>query len=193
MARQRYSREWLIEALQGLAARLGHTPTQVEADAEPGFPTHTTYVNHFGSWSAALEAAGLPLNPRVVGYDRETLLEMLEQLATDLGRTPTTGDLARRGLPCSVTYARHFGSWPAALAEIGLEPKAGNTRYGREELLDILRTLDKRLGRPPSQAELSRRENLPHPSTYKQRFGSWNKALEAAGLRPRYPRGGREG
>jgi transposase len=33
-------------------------------------------------------------------------------------------------------------------------------------------------------------EGLPHPSTYKYRFGSWNKALEAAGLTPRRRLGG---
>jgi hypothetical protein len=53
-----------------------------------------------------------------------------------------------------------------------------------------LRDLDVELGHPPSQAELREREVLPHPSTYKYRFGSWNKALEAAGLTPRRWMGG---
>jgi hypothetical protein len=66
----------------------------------------------------------------------------------------------------------------------------GNTRYERDELLDVLRDLDRALGHPPSQAELRERERLPHPSTYKYRFGSWNKALEAAGLTPRRRMGG---
>jgi hypothetical protein len=189
MTQQRYSQQCLIEKLQELAGRLGRSPTQVEATADPDIPSHTTYVKRFGSWTAALRAAGLPVDPRSVGYDRETLLEMLRELVAELGRPPVCRELSQLGLPCDATYAKHFGSWAAALAEIGLEPK-GNTRYGRDELLDVLRDLDVELGHPPSQAELREREVLPHPSTYKYRFGSWNKALEAAGLTPRRWMGG---
>jgi hypothetical protein len=185
MTQQRYSQQQLIEKLQEMAARLGRSPTSVEATADPDVPSHTTYVKHFGSWTAALRAAGLP----VVGYDRETLLEMLREAIAELGRTPVGRELAELGLPWAATYAKHFGSWAAALAELGLEPK-GNTRYGRDELLDVLRDLDVELGHAPSQAELRERERLPHPSTYKYRFGSWNKALEAAGLTPRRRMGG---
>jgi hypothetical protein len=185
MTQQRYSQQWMIEKLQEMAARLGRSPTSVEATADPDIPSHTTYVKRFGSWTAALRAAGLPVDPRSVGYDRETLLEMLRGLVAELGRTPVCRELPQLGLPCDATFAKHFGSWAAALAEIGLEPKVGNTRYERDELLDVLRDLDRALGHPPSQAELREQEGLPHPSTYKYRFGSWNKALEAAGLTPR--------
>jgi hypothetical protein len=186
MTQQRYSQQQLIERLQEMAARLGWSPTSVEATADPDVPSHTTYVKRFGSWTAALRAAGLP----VVGYDRETLLEMLRELVAKLGRTPVCRELSQLGLPWAQTYANHFGSWTAALAELGLEPKVGNTRYERDELLAVLRDLDRELGHAPSQAELRKREGLPHPSTYKYRFGSWNKALEAAGLTPRRRMGG---
>jgi len=43
----------------------------------------------------------------------------------------------------------HFGSWHAALAEIGLQPQVGNKLYERDELLDILRHLAEDLGHPP--------------------------------------------
>jgi hypothetical protein len=190
MTQQRYSQQWLIEKLQELAARLGRSPTQAEATVDPDIPSRTTYVKRFGSWTAALRAAGLPVDPHSVGYDRETLLEMLREQVAELGRVPVGRELSALGLPSHVTYAKHFGSWTAALAELGLEPKAGNTRYGRDELLEILRDLDRALGHPPSQAELTEQKDLPHPSTYKYRFGSWNKALEAAGLTPRHRLGG---
>lgn len=194
MGRKPYSREWLIEKLQRLAARLGHSLTKADVDADPTTPCYRTYANHFGSWNSALEAAGLPLNRwGAVRRDRETLLEMLRQLADQLGRAPTTADLAQRGLPCDVTYAKHFGSWRAALAEIGLQPKVGNTRYQRDELLSILRQLDLELGHSPSQAELGQTGRLPSPSTYKYYFGGWNRALEAAGLTPRHPKGNQKG
>jgi hypothetical protein len=166
-----HSRVYMIEALQALAERLGHTPLQREVDADEDSPCRVTYVNRFGSWHAALEAAGLPPNRPPMPYDREMLLETLRQLADRLGRAPVTRELVEHGLPCQATYSARFGSWEAALAEIGLQPR-GSRLYGRDELLSILRELAEELGHPPSQAELWEREGLPRPTTYKYRFGA---------------------
>jgi hypothetical protein len=192
LGRKQYGKDRLIAELRGLAARIGHTPTRVEADAAPGFPCYKTYVRRFGGWDAALEAAGLALNRRVVRYDREAPLEALQGLATQLGRAPMHRELPERGLPCAPTYARYFGIWRAALAVIGLQPHVPGKRYERDGLLGTLRDLAEELGRPPTQAELRRRDGLPHPSTYKYHFGGWNRALEAAGLTPPHPKRGRD-
>lgn len=180
------SQEELIESLKELAELLGHTPRARDADADPHVPCHCTYVNRFGSWQEALEAAGIALDPRNTGYDRETLLEHLRDLAETLGRTPRRTDLEATGGPCPRTYQSHFGSWSEALVEAGLEVEPPSKRYEREELVEILRALAQQLGHAPSMAELWRREDLPTPSTYKYRFGRWNAALEEAGLTPRF-------
>lgn len=53
-----YSREDLITHMRRLAKELGRTPTQQDIqDAAP--PSHTTFYAHFGSMTAAQEAAGL--------------------------------------------------------------------------------------------------------------------------------------
>jgi hypothetical protein len=181
MVRKPQTRDYLIERLQALAACLGHTPLQREVDADGDSPCRVTYVRRFGSWQAALEAAGLPRNHLSVPYDREVLLETLQQLADQLGRAPTKAEMDQQGMACAETYANHFGSWTAALAEIGLEPQGGKL-YERDELLSILRDLAEELGRPPTQAEMWEGDGLPRPTTYRYRFGSWSRALEAAGL-----------
>jgi hypothetical protein len=183
MVRKPQTRDYLIERLQALAACLGHTPLQREVDADEDSPCRVTYVRRFGSWRAALEAAGLPPNRSSVPYDREMLLEALQQLADQLGRAPTKAEMDQQGLACAETYANHFGSRTAALAEIWLEPQGGYL-YERHELLNVLREVAAELGRPPTQAELWEREGLPRTSMYKYRFGSWSRALEAAGLKP---------
>jgi hypothetical protein len=187
MTRQRFSEEDLIEALKKLVELLGRTPRARDADADPDVPCHSTYVNRFGSWRKALEAADIPLDPRNTGYDRETLLSHLRELAETLGRTPMHRDLKRTDGPCKPTYALHFGSWRKAVAEAGLEIRPPSKRYEREELLEILRELTEELGHTPSMAELWEREDLPTPSTYKYRFGRWNGALREAGLTPQHP------
>jgi hypothetical protein len=183
----RYSRDDLIEALRELAERLGRTPGAMDAKTDPHTPSHNTYALRFGSWRRALEAAGLPLDPRRMGYSREELLEHLRDLAETLGRTPTVGDLKTVDGPCDKTYRNQFGKWSAALAEAGLDVGPRGRRYERDELLDILRAFAEDLSHAPSRRELGERDELPAPITYRKRFGGWNAALREAGLTPRYP------
>lgn len=51
-----------------------------------------------------------------------------------------------------------------------------------EELLGALTDLAEELGRTPKAGEMQS-EGPHHPSTYHRRFGSWNEALERAGLK----------
>jgi hypothetical protein len=188
VGRKPYRRDELIVKLQALAARLGHTPSQDTVNAAEACPCHQTYVNHFGSWNAALTAAGLALNRRGEPYEREELLAILQRLARELDQAPAHSDLEKRGLPRVKTFARCFGSWREALATIGLRPRAGGRKYKRDELPRILQELAEELGRPPTQKELDAREGIPHSSTYKYHYGSWSEALRAAGLEPHYLR-----
>jgi len=57
----------------------------------------------------------------------------------------------------------------------------GKKLYSDEELLNRLKQFAVELGRPPSQNEMN--ASGPHAAkTYGDRFGSWNEALETAGL-----------
>lgn len=61
--------------------------------------------------------------------------------------------------------------------------------YAREDMLAALRAYAEENGEPPTfDAWLGRR---PGRTSLRDRFGSWNAALAAAGLRAR-PQGGRE-
>ena len=193
MAKKRFTREYLIEALQKLYERLGRPLIQSDTHEHTDVPGHVTYIRRFGSWCEALQTAGIPLDPMAWGYDRKTLLAHLRDVVERIGRAPTQSELSKIEGPCADTYVSHFGSWRAALAEIGLEPYR-NKRYvyGREELLDMLRALADDLGHAPITPELMERDDLPHPTTFIQRLGGWNKGLEEAGLTPRYPRKGRD-
>ncbi len=52
--------------------------------------------------------------------------------------------------------------------------------YTNEALLENLRELDRKLGRPPLRREITR----PSVWVYYQRFGSFANALREAGLNP---------
>jgi 5-methylcytosine-specific restriction endonuclease McrA len=74
----------------------------------------------------AAQANGNLSAGRVRTYTREMLLRIIRDLASDLGRVPAYRDLKRgldgKRLPDGSTFALHFGSWTAAVAEAGLPP-----------------------------------------------------------------------
>lgn len=59
-------------------------------------------------------------------------LDLLRNLANEIGRTPTKSDLRRYGLPCLDTYWRHFGSYSAACRLAGLDPNTPFVPSDRE-------------------------------------------------------------
>ena len=109
----------------------------------------------------------------------DDLLEALRDLRDDLGKTPTKKDMTEHGEYGTNTYKRRFGSWTAALNEIGEEPK--QRPYTDDELLEDLRELADELNKTPTAHELSEHTSHSH-SLYQDRFGSWNNALEEAEL-----------
>lgn len=55
VSRKNWSREKVVEELQGLSMQLGHTPRVSDAPA----PLSAAAIAHFGSWNEAKRAAGL--------------------------------------------------------------------------------------------------------------------------------------
>lgn len=56
--------------------------------------------------------------------------------------------------------------------------------YTEEYLLEVLRRETRKLGKTPSAKYFALSSILPSPSCYIYRWGSWNNAILAAGLRP---------
>jgi len=136
-------------------------------------------------------------------YPPEYLIERLQQLARDLGRTPRTVDLT---LPCHQTYLNTFGTYWEALRAAGMEPPRGRpgwgakTRRGRipkywteKRVLRGMRKLYGELGVVPNDRAYlvlkKGRLNLP-PAMEIRRFGGnggrgsvcWKLAWEKAGF-----------
>lgn len=122
------------------------------------------------------------------GYTGEVLIKQLQDLATELGRTPVQTDVQEasvQGKCASVnTFQSHFGSWNGALEAAGLVLTRQYT-YSKEQLISWLQSLAARLGRTPTLEDLnaaSARKEGPSSQALDNKFGSFNKALEAAGL-----------
>lgn len=180
----------LLADLRRVTESLGRVPTRNEF-AERGEHAPSTYDRRFGSWSAAVEAAGLADRARHA-YRHDVpagdLLAEVERMADVLGRAPTATEMDALGDYSERTYRERFGSWSAALREAGHDAPADGRRGGRrvddDALLADLRDLADRLGRPPKFEEMWK-EGEHSPTTYRRRFGSWSAALSAAGFEPR--------
>lgn len=187
----------LAAELRRVADALGRRPTSEEFD-ERGRYSPSTYFRRFDSWQDALDRAGVtdayPSQSRrhVTDADLET---ELERMASVLGRPPTAVEMAELGDHSPETYRRRFGSWCAAVREAGLDadllPTGGQKRRipAAALLADVERVAEE-YGRPPTYQEIQA-DGQYSGSTYLERFGSWNDALEAAGLEPRRYRGDR--
>jgi DNA-directed RNA polymerase specialized sigma subunit len=115
-----YSPNKLITNLQDIADKLGKTPSRREIDEHGEWPS-SVYENTFDSWNSALQEAGLSINQKD-NISNEELLSSLQDLADELGKTPSSQEMEDQGKWSEPTYRNAFGSWNSALREAGLEP-----------------------------------------------------------------------
>lgn len=172
-------RSQLVNDLLQLTVDLGRAPTPEDIDEESAYGI-TDYRDEFGSWANALAAADID-KPTNVQIPDDVLLAELRRLTKELGKTPSQLDMTDHGQHGSETYTRRFGSWNGAVEAAGLDPNPDRQKRSREELLADLRDAADDLGRSPTRREM---EDYTEADviTFRNRFGSWNEALEAAGL-----------
>jgi hypothetical protein len=118
--RESRSKKELRSELKRLADSNDNPPSKQEM-LENGSISPTTYSSRFGSWNAALEAAGF--SPRTQGQQitDDALRFELSRLTEELGQKPTTTDMAEKGSYSPGTYIRRFGSWGEALKTLNSE------------------------------------------------------------------------
>lgn len=170
----------LLAELRRLADELGKTPSMQDMTNQGGYGS-ATYTNRFGSWTTAIEAAGLEPYANRTHRSTEDLLTELQQLAEELGRPPTSREMDEKGTYSRVVYRNRFDSWNDALVAAGLDQRTQGTTISREDLLEELRRLADELERPPNTTDME--ENGKYSQgVYYRRFGSWEEALKSAGI-----------
>lgn len=108
------SDEDLLEDLRRVAQTTGESVTQKTYDTFGSF-SRSTVERRFGTWNAALLAAGLAVANELHLSD-ERLFENLLTLWQHLGRQPRRRELSQPPSTISESpYNRRFGSWSGAL------------------------------------------------------------------------------
>lgn len=130
-----YSDDSLLNELKRVAKLIGKdTMTQKDFNLHSK-TNHSTIVNRFGSWNAALKKAGLPVGRKAKITNEELFLE-IEKVWDRLGRQPQYKEMERFGTFSLKPYENKFGSWIKAVEEFVLwKNKKGSTI--EKELDDI--------------------------------------------------------
>ena len=106
---------------------------------------------------------------------RQELLAELDRLATEIDAPPTKSAMNKYGKFSA------FGSWADAVSEAGFQPNSPKEKIPEEELLEELQRLADLLETTPTATDMNDQGSY-RATTYQERFGSWNEAVEAVGL-----------
>lgn len=118
----------------------------------------------------------------------EELITSLCNLSDKLNRTPSQSDMSKFGDNNTKRlhlYRKRFGSIKNAQKIAGLvENKSGaDIKYTDSELIQQIQSVANILNKTPSQNEIKKYGKYPI-GAYKRRFGTYNKAVVRAGLKP---------
>ncbi len=176
-SRQRWTREGILDLIRSRVARgLPIKSYSVRPHSAKGAAKRI-----FGSWRAALEAAGVP-NP-YAGRRSWTKASVVEAILARQrsGQPLSYEEVARQAVPLISAGRAYFRGWNEALAAAGIDPETVRRQrrpYTPEEILDGLRQRDA-AGQPLNRPGR-------HPDglvrAAKRLFGSWADALRAAGV-----------
>jgi len=97
-----------------------------------GYIPYNYYVKHYGSFITAVKAAGL--TPPFEHYTDAELISLLQNLAKDLGTTPTIEYIdSLENFPTSATFDSHFGNYTKALIVANLPLNKSNEKLTGDE------------------------------------------------------------
>lgn len=183
-----YTTDAIIEDLRRVAGLTPGSALTVSAYQKHGHVSRQTITRRFGSWSAALDAAGIGhlssdliattgAHPSRKMSDND-ILQAIRHLALRLGKSSLSVEDVRTHLPFSgETLRRRWGSSRAAFEAAGLNAAKGSRRYTDEECFENLLSVWTHCGRAPTYREMGEAPSIIGGKAYIARYGTWSKAL----------------
>ena len=185
--RGKWTRERVIRELQRDAQKRGRAPSSNDwSNATRIHPVARTVEGLFGTWNAALRAAGLQPNVEPSTWTPTKVLDALRQLEQELGRQPISTDVRTppAGYPSRAVIKRTLGSWRAACHQLGWSAPR-RVRCDEQQMINALRAAAIELGSGfalQTYKATSGDRGWPSANAITARFGTWNAARQAAEL-----------
>ncbi len=144
-----------------------------------GKPLAEAATRYFGSWWAAVTAAGLSDRVRQPSAPQRWSRQLVIDAIQNWHRQGVPlASLHKRDVSLYGAVKRYFGSWGSAVLEAGLHP--GTHALTRHYVIHEIRSRH-RQGLPLDSGVVAR-DNPTLAEAAKRRFGNWRNALKAAGV-----------
>ncbi len=180
----KYSKEEIIGQLQRCYRENGEISMSLYSKRKYK-PGRTTIILQFGSWNAALEAAQLaPFQPKKRAFSDEDIFKQLYECYKENNNFISIDIYADSGRsPKISTIIKYFGSWNKAIKLAGLNPNDSNiVDYTDEDFINSLWNCYRENNGYIASTIYYESGIKPGLTAVKKRFGTWNKALEFAGI-----------
>jgi hypothetical protein len=181
---RKWTEETVIKAIRDVSSS-GKAPTSEVLKREGKGRIVQAAVKVFGSWNAAILAAGFtPINQYARKWTEETVIQAIRDVSSS-GKVPSSEVLKKEGKETIFRAAVSvFGSWKAAVLAAGFTPINQYVRKWTEEtVIQAIRDLSSS-GKVPSSNALRKEGKGEIVRAAVKVFGSWNKAILAAGFTP---------
>ena len=194
--------EELLQILRDYNDNVGF-PTQRKFLARNGLPSSVTYFNRFGSFSKAIELAGIEIpEGREKDFGRvelpdEVLLSGLKKFVEEVLKVQLFLPTSEQILECpyiqsNATYFNRFGTLDNAFSLIGYNKEEFNNKRLEEDMLKKYKELYNILGRVPSSKDLNKyslNNNYYYStSSYINHFGSISNTKILCGFECKPPK-----
>lgn len=186
--RYRWSLERIVEEIRKLHEKGISLNMASAREVFPSLVATACSRKYFGSWRAAIEAAGFNYDEilLVKHWSKERVIEEIRQLY-EKGEDLRPSAIARLCQTLPMAAKKFFGGWREAVIAAGIDydsyivkRRTGQLEQVKQQIIDEI----KRLYQEGRIDELSGawRYHLSLFRKARHRFGSWRKAIEAAGL-----------
>lgn len=127
----------LLDELRRIASLLKKSTVTIDEFNDHATFHSTTLSRRFGTWMAALDAAGLQRS-RNLNITNDALFENLASVWLKLGRQPKYQDLTKEhSLFSSGTYEKRFGTWRKALEAFVVWANSEDTKAPSNDANDM--------------------------------------------------------
>ncbi|MEK5357857.1 homing endonuclease associated repeat-containing protein [Paenibacillus sp. FSL L8-0709] len=172
---KRYTKEDCIRALQEFKLETGNVSFDKYSETKKK-PSADFIKKIFGTWEEAKLHAGCSEYKR---YTKEDCIRALQEFQLEMGKVSFDKYRESKKKPSADSIKRIFGTWEEAKIHSGLPV---NKKYTKEDAIKSLQSFVKGNGNLINMTLYSESKCEPKVGKIIKFFGSWKKALIAAGL-----------